>query len=206
VALVAAARCLAPRNESQTRRPVSASPSLTRSHLVDWIEQINLKLMVAFVVRWEMVAVMVIAMVIGASAIWLRALTANGPGGVAQLSGGIASGKHSAKRANGATSFLKVSEKHYERAYHLGHDPPTRDCHLRRMADAQVERMEAAAGWHSCSGMYTKAARKEDVSRLLGKIKQPLFSSVRADLERSLQTVFHQRHVTGDPQCLPSNG
>jgi hypothetical protein len=100
--------------------------------------------MVGFVVRWEMVAVMVIAMVIGASAIWMRALTANAPGGVAQLSGGVASGKHSAKRANGAISFLKVCENDYEIAYHMGRDPPAGDRHLGRMVDAQVKRREAA--------------------------------------------------------------
>jgi hypothetical protein len=87
-----------------------------------------------------MVAILFIAMVIGASAACVRALTANGPGGVARLSGGVASAKHSAKRANGAMSFLKVCENDYERAYHRGHDPPANDCHLGRMAEAQVER------------------------------------------------------------------
>jgi hypothetical protein len=85
-----------------------------------------------------MVAVMVMAMLIGASAIGVRALTANGAGGVARLSGGVASAKYSAKRANGAISFSKVCEKHYQRAYHRGHDPPAGDRHLGRMADAQV--------------------------------------------------------------------
>jgi hypothetical protein len=99
-----------------------------------------------------MVAVMVMAMVIGASAVGLRALTAKGPGGMARLSGGVAREKHSAKRANGASSFLKVCEKHYERAYHRGHDPPAGDCRLGRMAEAQVgasneSRMQARRDW-----------------------------------------------------------
>jgi hypothetical protein len=86
-----------------------------------------------------MIAVMVMAMVIGASAAGVRALRAKGPGGVARLSGGMASAKHSAKRANGAISFWKVCEKHYEMAYHRGHDPPAGDRYLGRMVDAQVE-------------------------------------------------------------------
>jgi hypothetical protein len=91
-----------------------------------------------------MVAVIVMAMVVGASAVGVRALTAKGAGGVARLSGGVARGKHSAKRANGAISVVKVCEKHYETAYHLGHDPPAGNRHLGRMADAQVERIVAA--------------------------------------------------------------
>jgi hypothetical protein len=99
---------------------------------------------VEFVVRWEMVAILFIAMMIGASAVGVRALTANGPGGVGRASGGIVSATHSAKRANGAISFLKVCENDYERAYHRGHEPPASDRHLGRMAEAQVERWEAA--------------------------------------------------------------
>jgi hypothetical protein len=99
-----------------------------------------------------MVAVMVIAMVIGASVVSVRALTAKGAGGVARLSGGVASAKHSAKRAIGAISFLKVCDKHYQRAYHRGLDPPASDRHLERMADAQVERVEAAERSARCLG------------------------------------------------------
>jgi hypothetical protein len=99
-----------------------------------------------------MVAVMVIAMAIGASVVGVRALTAKGSGGVARLSGGVTSAKHSAKRANGAMSFLKVCEKDYHRAYHRGHDPPASDRHLRRMVDAQVERVAAAERSARCLG------------------------------------------------------
>jgi hypothetical protein len=99
-----------------------------------------------------MIAVMVMAMVVGTSAVGVRALRAKGSGGVARLSGGVASGKHSAKRANGAISFLKVCEKDYERAYHLGHDPPAGGCHLGRMAEAQVERIVAAERSARCRG------------------------------------------------------
>jgi hypothetical protein len=92
---------------------------------------------IGFVVGWEMFAVLVMAMVIGASTIGLHALTAKG-------AGGVASAEHGPKLANGASSFLKVCENDYEMAYHHGHDPPPGDRHLGRMADAQVERIVAA--------------------------------------------------------------
>jgi hypothetical protein len=91
-----------------------------------------------------MVAVIVIAMVMGASVVGVRALTAKRAGGVARLSGGMASVKYSAKRANGAITYLKVRENDYQRAYHCGHDPPAGDRHLGRRAEAQVEPVEAA--------------------------------------------------------------
>jgi hypothetical protein len=97
-----------------------------------------------------MFAVLVMAMVIGASAVGVRALTANGPGGVARLSGDVQPEWYGAKRANGAISFLRVPKKAYQRAYHCGLDPPKRDRHLGRLADAEVEQPGAAARAMRC--------------------------------------------------------
>jgi arylsulfatase A-like enzyme len=115
-----------------------------------------------------MIAVMVMAMVVGASAVAVRALRAKRAGGIARLSGGVASAKHSAKRANGAISVLKVCDKDYHRAYHRGHDPPAGNRHLGRRADAQVEQLKAAERSARCLG---RACCREEMVTIAAKCK-----------------------------------
>jgi hypothetical protein len=97
-----------------------------------------------------MVAVLVMAMWIGASAVGLRALTANGSGGVECLSGGMERAKYGAKQANGAIRFLRGREKAYQKTYQRGRDPPRDNRHLGRVADAQVEGMGTAERFAGC--------------------------------------------------------